>query len=180
MLKPVECSVSFQSGIFGRGRAIFDFGHMKVEVNVKTDEFERILDQQQVIPIPVGTYDGHQYWGFQGKFYREAEGLAADEVHALIVAAEMEHQASRDRQIARAKAMVAQGPQEAQLRREHITVEVRNFVFQRDGGQCQVCGSTVELQFDHGIPVKLGGSSEPENLQLLCGPCNRRKGASLG
>src|SRR5262249_38150822 len=41
------------------------------------------------------------------------------------------------------------------------------------------CGATNELQFDHVIPVALGGGSSADNLQLLCGPCNRRKGAGL-
>jgi 5-methylcytosine-specific restriction endonuclease McrA len=29
------------------------------------------------------------------------------------------------------------------------------------------------------IPVALGGASTVENLQLLCGACNREKGADL-
>jgi 5-methylcytosine-specific restriction endonuclease McrA len=29
------------------------------------------------------------------------------------------------------------------------------------------------------IPVALGGASTPGNLQLLCAPCNRDKGAAL-
>ncbi|MGX1886511.1 HNH endonuclease [Streptomyces sp. NPDC055287] len=45
--------------------------------------------------------------------------------------------------------------------------------------QCVVCGSTSELQFDHVIPVAMGGGSGPQNLQLLCGSCNRREGAGL-
>jgi 5-methylcytosine-specific restriction endonuclease McrA len=56
---------------------------------------------------------------------------------------------------------------------------VKQFVFARDGGRCKQCGSTVELQFDHIIPVALRGGSTADNLQLLCGPCNRRKGAGL-
>jgi 5-methylcytosine-specific restriction endonuclease McrA len=41
------------------------------------------------------------------------------------------------------------------------------------------CGSTFDLQYDHIIPVALGGATSEQNLQLLCAGCNREKGASL-
>ena len=47
----------------------------------------------------------------------------------------------------------------------------------RNEGQCVVCGSDDDLQFDHIIPVSRGGQSgDPANIQLLCGSCNRAKG----
>jgi 5-methylcytosine-specific restriction endonuclease McrA len=52
-------------------------------------------------------------------------------------------------------------------------------VWIRDGGACALCGSNVELQIDHVIPVSLGGSNDEGNLQILHGLCNRRKGASV-
>jgi 5-methylcytosine-specific restriction endonuclease McrA len=64
-------------------------------------------------------------------------------------------------------------------RREGIPEEVRREVFRRDGGRCARCGSDELLQFDHVIPVALGGASTEANLQLLCAPCNREKGADL-
>jgi 5-methylcytosine-specific restriction endonuclease McrA len=36
-----------------------------------------------------------------------------------------------------------------------------------------------EFQYDHIIPVSVRGGSTEDNLQILCGPCNRRKGASI-
>ena len=67
----------------------------------------------------------------------------------------------------------------ARGRREAIPREVRRAVFERDGGKCAHCGSHFDLQYDHVIPVALGGATTTANLQLLCGDCNREKGADL-
>lgn len=56
-----------------------------------------------------------------------------------------------------------------------ITAEVKREVWKRDGGCCRwpiegggLCGSTLRLEFDHVVPRGRGGSSEAENLRLLC------------
>jgi 5-methylcytosine-specific restriction endonuclease McrA len=61
----------------------------------------------------------------------------------------------------------------------HISNAVRSEVFLRDEGCCVDCGTTDDLQFDHVHPWSKGGPSTAENLQLLCGRCNRRKGARV-
>ena len=56
-----------------------------------------------------------------------------------------------------------------------ISQETKIKVFTRDGGRCVQCGSPYNLQYDHIIPFSLGGGNGPENIQILCAPCNRRK-----
>lgn len=44
--------------------------------------------------------------------------------------------------------------------------------------RCAACSTKLtRYEVDHVRPVARGGSSEPHNLQLLCPPCNRSKGA---
>jgi len=62
-----------------------------------------------------------------------------------------------------------------------IPQDVKIAVTLRDGGKCQlrfpgICLVDREIQFDHRIAWSNGGSSkDPDNIQLACGPCNRRK-----
>jgi 5-methylcytosine-specific restriction endonuclease McrA len=42
---------------------------------------------------------------------------------------------------------------------------------------CRDCGATADLTVDHIVPVARGGGHERHNLQVLCRPCNSRKGA---
>jgi hypothetical protein len=63
--------------------------------------------------------------------------------------------------------------------REPIPDEVRMFVWQRDEGRCAKCGGRERMEFDHIIPLALGGANTERNIQLLCETCNRQKGANV-
>jgi len=63
--------------------------------------------------------------------------------------------------------------------RPTIPSTVRTAVWNRDGGQCVRCGSRERLEFDHIIPLALGGSNTARNIELLCETCNRSKGATI-
>ena len=64
-------------------------------------------------------------------------------------------------------------------RRESIPNQLKIDVWQRDSGRCVECGAKENLEFDHMIPLKLGGANTFRNLQLLCSACNKSKGANL-
>jgi hypothetical protein len=66
----------------------------------------------------------------------------------------------------------------AEVRTRHIPRAVKHAVWLEARGRCTACGSTHNLQFDHVQPFSLGGSSTPENIQLLCRSCNLRRGVS--
>jgi hypothetical protein len=58
-----------------------------------------------------------------------------------------------------------------------IPQDVKIQVAVRDQGRCRQCGSAQDLHHDHVIPWSRGGANTVNNIQLLCGACNRRKGA---
>ena len=66
-----------------------------------------------------------------------------------------------------------------------ITPEARRAIYERDRWTCQICGRALaptasqndpaSPTIDHIIPRSAGGSSEPDNLQATCRPCNSGK-----
>lgn len=60
----------------------------------------------------------------------------------------------------------------------HIQDKTKRFVYSRDMGKCNCCGSSNKLEYDHIIPYSCGGNSSRNNIQLLCQRCNRSKSNS--
>ena len=61
-----------------------------------------------------------------------------------------------------------ESPRLAEYRKRVIPARVKLVAWVRDKGQCAMCGSTQELQFDHIIPFSKGGTSKTaDNIQLL-------------
>ena len=60
---------------------------------------------------------------------------------------------------------------------KYVPDAIKAVVHQRDGGCCVECGYTGPyIEFDHIWPRSKGGFTTVDNLQLLCGQCNRKKG----
>ena len=137
---------------------------------------KEVLVKQQTAPVMLieDLARRRRWWMFRDEVYWEEEGLTETEVKALA----LERITRKDRRISRAVAMMEQADTFTSAR-EPIPDDVRIFVWNRDGGRCTRCHSNERLEFDHVIPVALGGSNTARNLQLLCETCNREKGASL-
>lgn len=131
--------------------------------------FRRLQDEA---PAVLGRDGRRTFWLAGDRVWAEDDGLAADDVAALL----HERELRRRRRLERAYAGLAGDRPPG--RRSAIPRALRLAVWERDGGACQECGATADLQLDHVIPVALGGATSLENLQVLCAPCNQRKGAS--
>ena len=147
-----------------------------VYLRVTAEQFQRALEHQrnEPVPYPVPAKD-RTYWHFQDRFFSDVDGLDASKVRALVLT----RRERRDKDARRAEAILAMPEVADKPGRPRIPADVQHLVFLRDGGQCVTCKNSYDLEFDHVIPFSFGGSSSEENLQLLCGPCNRRKGASF-
>lgn len=76
------------------------------------------------------------------------------------------------------------------IKRKPIKSSLRRKIYNQQDGKCAYCGVKVTFiktndffdtmsALDHIIPVKHGGTDEPENLQILCLYCNAKKFDSL-
>lgn len=57
-----------------------------------------------------------------------------------------------------------------------ISNKIKPEVLTKCNDVCVSCGSDNDLQIDHIIPLSIGGTDDIDNLQILCGLCNRKKG----
>jgi len=69
---------------------------------------------------------------------------------------------------------------EKSSRSRTISQEIKDKVWNRDGGRCILCGSNESIEFDHIIPFSKGGANTYRNIQILCQSCNRSKSDSIG
>jgi len=171
-----ELSVDEWRFLLRKRRRYWFVGTGCAPTQIAEEEYRRFSQEQVAEPALVTVSGERQYWWFEDKFYWDNERFSSQDVKALLVKRER----SKRQTLEHARSVMAlesatgvQGV--AGHRRDGIPEDVRRFVFRRDAGACQECGSNELLQFDHIIPVTLGGSSEPENLQLLCARCNREK-----
>jgi HNH endonuclease len=175
MLREAKNAGFVQEGAWFWKRYVFRAGRQYVGTGVKPAVWAQAAAAQQTRAIRVLHGGGRQYWWCQGCFYWDDDDLSAEDVYALVY----ERLRRRQRQLERAHAVMATGSLPRQPRRDVIPREVKRAVFERDGGCCVECGSRFEIQYDHIIPVARGGANTVANLQILCVPCNQKKGASL-
>lgn len=137
----------------------------------------REIESSQIEPfVLIRTSEKGQLVKYRDDWYWADTDLSEDDIAAVLRARKVR----RDASIQRAKSLSnLESTPIQQVRRGAIPEDLRLVVWQRDSGKCVKCGSNSELQFDHVIPVALGGATSEENLQVLCGPCNRAKGASV-
>lgn len=156
-------------------RWVFRTGRIESEHTLSGRALRRLMAAQEQAPVAVLTDGARTWWMTGGEVLSAPAELTQDDVAALLA----EREARAARRLERAHAIRAQGAAPPEGRRS-IPRELRLAVWERDGGRCVECGTDFDLQYDHVIPVALGGANTAENLQLLCGSCNRRKGAAIG
>jgi hypothetical protein len=156
------------------GRYALQSGKRVFDARWKARDVDRLMEEQLDHPVELLRLDRRVYWIFRDCFYWEEEGLSAEDVKALV----LQRVRKRERQLATAHSLM-RAEADGRPVRTPVPVEIRRVVFERDGGRCVQCESNFDLQYDHVIPLTLGGATTVANLQLLCADCNTRKGAAL-
>jgi len=151
-------------------------GPLREEASHQFSEAKLTIERELARYAPIPEFLTFQY---KGRYYAVLNNQVWSCIRSLT---EEQWRALISQTLAREEAKLAAcltGRNEKQSKRECIPESVRVEVWRRDAAKCVRCGSRERLEFDHIIPVSLGGSSTARNVQLLCESCNRMKGASV-
>jgi 5-methylcytosine-specific restriction endonuclease McrA len=166
--------LSWTLGRMFTGRYAVPSGKRVFDPRWKRDVIDALLVTQQQEPVAMVKSGKRTLWYFHDNFYWDDDGLEGDDIKALVL--QRERRLQQKLQTARS---LMHAEEAGRPTRIAIPSDVRRAVFERDGGRCVECGSNFDLQYDHVLPVSLGGATTVENLQLLCADCNRRKSNML-
>ncbi len=145
-----------------------EYGYIKLWFN---DYKKAKLQLETAGAGKIGQIQGRTlWWSNQGLFWADSN-INDEEIQLLLWDRHRKHGSRLDR----LRKIRDQKIKIEYAQRERIPDEVRSFVWERDEGRCVKCGSQEDLQFDHIIPVAKNGGNSIENIQILCGDCNRQK-----
>lgn len=161
------------SGLF-TGRYALQAGRKVFDVRWKRPWYEQASGLQHQEPVSLFLSGKRHYWWFHDCIFWDDDGLESVDVKALVL--QRERKAQLKLQTAHS---LMRAEESGRPTRVAVPVEIRRTVFERDGGRCVECESNFDLQYDHILPVSLGGATTAENLQLLCADCNQRKSNSI-
>ena len=84
----------------------------------------------------------------------------------------------RDASRKRKRSKEAEAAHDHSRRGAKASVWTYRFIGDTHRPACAACDKTEDLTYDHITPIKLGGTSDWWNFQLLCRSCNSKKGAT--
>jgi hypothetical protein len=171
----VAQGVRWESGRSLAGRRCTLVVRREPLLTVHGSRWRRWSAEQQDRPLPLVDEDERTLWWYADRLWWARTDLDDEDVAALVG----QRDAREARRLEHAHALRAAGGAAVHGRRTAIPADVKRAVWQRDGARCVECGGAELLEYDHVIPVALGGATTLANLQLLCGPCNRAKGERL-
>ncbi len=149
---------------------------------IEQSEWEDLKRKSEDMPVFIRWYAKENqeeklyYYMYRDSFYRSEIELSENEVFLVLQTMWDSKKEKLSHELERIK---AKAEFEGNLR-VPVPEEVQMTVWNRDGGKCVKCGSSLNLEFDHIIPVSKGGSNTARNIQLLCEHCNRSKSANIG
>ena len=159
--------------ISGRRYAV-QVGRKVMELRWSKAQVGAAQQAQASEPVLLLSDGRRNLWQFLDGFWWDDDGLETEDIKALV----LQRKRKLEQKLNSAHSLM-RAEEDGRPTRTPIPTELRRAVFERDGGRCVECDGNFDLQYDHVLPVALGGATTLQNLQLLCADCNRRKSDSL-